>query len=171
MSDSVLPHVPMDGKELLRALMFEAHLTAEDFATRLGMPKLQMDIQNYLDGNTPRPSWATFKPVAAFFNIRISALFDPAVAEQVALARGFIESSAPSPDIVDLLALPSVPLVKSSAGLAIPIYDVVVLLAAAVKPQGDAVRHAVCLLLVQLMTERISPEETLLIAAKIEDLL
>lgn len=171
MTDAIAPQVPMNGKELLRALMLQAHLSAADFALQLGTPKLQTDIQTYLDGQIRNPSWATFRPVANFFNIRISALFDTAVAEQVALARGFIRSALPDVSIADIISMPPLHLTGSSSNLAIPVYDLVVLLAAAVKPHGDEVRQAASVLLMQLMKDNISPEETLLIAAQIEDLL
>lgn len=176
MSDTVVPRVPMDGKELLRALMLQAHLSPADFAVRLGTPRLQSDIQAYLDGQVRNPSWATFRPVANFFNIRISALFDTAVAEQVALARGFVQPVVPGLDITDIniadiISMPPLHLAGSAANPVIPIYDVVVLLAAAVKPHGDEVRQAVCVLFMELMKTSISAEETLLIAARIEALL
>jgi len=171
MSDTVLPQVLMDGKELLRALMRHARMSAGDFALRLGMPKLQGDIQAYLDGELQHPSWASFKPVAKFFNIRVSALFDAAMAEQVAQERGFMPSALPGVDIADIMSIPPRHLAGPPAELVIPIYDVVVLLAAAIKPHDNEVRKAVGLLFTRLLNDTVSPEETLLIAAQIEDLL
>lgn len=175
MQDSDFPATSMNGKELLRALLLDAKLTPEEFASKLGRPALINEIHCYLDGVIRNPSWAIFKPVASYFNIRISALFDTAVAEQVARERGFIRSDAliriNAADYVDLVTASPARSAGNLLTSAIPIYDLILLMAAAVKPHSGSVKIHVASLFQSLVRDNVTPEETQLIAAQIEVLL
>lgn len=86
--------------QLLAALMHEKGLGSLPLARALGRPALQAPIHRFMRGNVAAPEPSTARPIAAYFDLPLEALYDEKVASRIARERGLTilpeESSAVS---------------------------------------------------------------------------
>jgi len=79
----------MEGPALLRALMDRDGLNSNSLATRLRNQSMQSHVYRYLKGVAKEPKRETLRPIAEHFGVPLAAFYDPVIADQVAIERGF----------------------------------------------------------------------------------
>lgn len=80
----------MEPRELLQLLMDRDGLNSSSLAVRINHATTQPQIHKFLSGKAKEPKRSTLAPIAMHFRIPLDALYDSAVAEEIAKQKQLI---------------------------------------------------------------------------------
>jgi hypothetical protein len=157
----------MEGKILLAALLKEADLNANSLAKILKNQKLQTQMHRFITGETKNPRWSSLKPIADFFEIRLEAFFDPKVANQIAIEKGFIKINENKLIDCDSIVSNKINTINQKK-LDNDLFEILIALGEILKPCDNSAKKAVASLLSDLA---LNPDEAKTTALHITRLL